>query len=64
TSTNTISGTSMATPHVAGVAALYLQSNPSASPATVRNAIVGNATSGVVSNAGRRSPNLLLYSNY
>ncbi|MGK0618218.1 S8 family peptidase [Meiothermus cerbereus] len=64
TSTNTISGTSMATPHVAGVAALYLQSNPSASPATVRNAIVDNATSGVVSNAGRRSPNLLLYSNY
>jgi subtilisin family serine protease len=64
TSTNTISGTSMATPHVAGVAALYLQSNPNASPATVRNAIVGNATSGAVSNAGRRSPNLLLYSNY
>lgn len=64
TSTNTISGTSMATPHVAGVAALYLQSNPNASPATVRNAIVDNATSGVVSNAGRRSPNLLLYSNY
>lgn len=64
TSTNTISGTSMATPHVAGVAALYLQSNPTASPSTVRNAIVANATSGVVSSAGRRSPNLLLYSNY
>lgn len=64
TSTNTISGTSMATPHVAGVAALYLQSNPTASPASVRNAIVSNATSGVVSNAGRRSPNLLLFSNY
>ena len=30
----------------------------------MRNAIVGNVTSGVVSNAGRRSPNLLLYSNY
>lgn len=64
TSINTISGTSMAAPHVAGVAALYLQSNPTASPATVRNAIVSNATVGVVRSAGSRSPNLLLYSNY
>lgn len=64
TSTNTISGTSMATPHVAGEAALYLQSNPAASPSVVRNALVGNATSSVVTSAGRRSPNLLLYSNY
>ncbi len=62
--TNTISGTSMATPHVAGVAALYLQGNPAASPATVGNALVGNATSGKVSNAGRQSPNLLLFTNY
>lgn len=62
--TNTISGTSMATPHVAGVSALYLQLNPSASPATVRNALVGNATSGVVGSPGRRSPNLLLFSGY
>ena len=62
--TNTISGTSMATPHVAGVAALYLQSNPTASAATVRNALVANATSGKVTSAGRNSPNLLLFSNY
>ncbi len=61
TATNTISGTSMATPHVTGAAALYLQSNPSASPATVRNALVNNATSGKVTSAGTGSPNLLLY---
>jgi subtilisin family serine protease len=64
TATNTISGTSMATPHVAGVAALYLQGNPSATPATVRNALVANATSGKVTNPRSGSPNLLLFSNY
>jgi subtilisin family serine protease len=62
TATNTISGTSMASPHVAGVAALYLQTNTGASPATVRNAIVDNATTGKVTNPGRSSPNRLLYS--
>jgi subtilisin family serine protease len=59
--TNTISGTSMASPHVAGVAALYLEGH-SGTAQEVRDAIVGAATSGVVSNAGRGSPNLLLYS--
>lgn len=60
--TNTISGTSMASPHVAGVAALYLQANPGASPNSVRNAIVNGGTTGVVSNPGSGSPNILLYS--
>jgi len=62
TATNTISGTSMASPHVAGVAALYLQGNPSASAATVFNAIVSTATPGKVTSPGTGSPNLLLYS--
>jgi subtilisin family serine protease len=64
TATNTISGTSMATPHVAGVAALYLQSNASATPAQVRDAIVNNATTGKVTSAGSKSPNKLLFTNY
>jgi subtilisin family serine protease len=62
TATATLSGTSMASPHVAGVAALYKQANPSASSTTIRNAIVNNATTGVVTNAGTGSPNRLLYS--
>ena len=62
TATNTIDGTSMAAPHVGGVAALYLQNNTSASPPTVRNAIVNSATSGVLTGIGSGSPNLLLYS--
>jgi subtilisin family serine protease len=62
--TNTISGTSMATPHVTGVAALYLSGSPTALPSTVRNALVANATRGVVKSAGSNSPNLLLFTNY
>ena len=62
TATNTISGTSMATPHVAGAAALYLQGNPSASPSTVSSAIVNGATANVLTNVGTGSPNRLLYS--
>ncbi len=58
---NTISGTSMASPHVAGAAAKYLSTSPSASPATVRNALINGATTNVVSGAGTGSPNRLLY---
>jgi subtilisin family serine protease len=61
TATRTISGTSMATPHVAGVAARYLQGNRSALPAAVREAIVKAATTGKVSSPGTGSPNRLLY---
>lgn len=62
TATNTISGTSMATPHVAGVAALYLQNNPLASPATVANQIITTSTTGKLTSIGSGSPNRLLYS--
>lgn len=61
TATNTISGTSMASPHVAGVAALILQGSPGASPSSVANTITSNATTGKVGSAGTGSPNLLLY---
>ncbi|HEY0024352.1 MAG TPA: S8 family serine peptidase [Longimicrobium sp.] len=64
TATNTISGTSMATPHVVGVISLFLQSNPGASPAAVEAAIEGNATVGKVTSAGTGSPNLLLFTAY
>lgn len=61
TATATLSGTSMASPHVAGAAALYKQANPSASSTTIRNALVNNATTNVITNAGTGSPNRLLY---
>ncbi|GHH77314.1 S8 family peptidase [Promicromonospora soli] len=61
TATNTISGTSMATPHVAGAAALVLTAHPGYTPAQVRDTLVNTGTAGVVTNPGRNSPNVLLY---
>jgi hypothetical protein len=61
TATNTISGTSMATPHVVGVAALILSLNPSFTPAQVKSKMLADATNGVVTNPGTGSPNKLLF---
>jgi subtilisin family serine protease len=66
--TNTISGTSMASPHTAGVAALYLQSFPTATPAAVQKALGSAATRRVISGLHRLlnpgTPNLLLLTSY
>ncbi|MBP2472462.1 subtilisin family serine protease [Crossiella equi] len=60
TGTSTKSGTSMATPHVAGAIALYLSANPQATPAQVREALVTNAVSDKVTDPKTGSPNKLL----
>ncbi|MEE9245037.1 MAG: S8 family serine peptidase [Gemmatimonadota bacterium] len=62
TATAVLSGTSMSSPHVAGVAALILDENPGFTPAQVASEIDIRATAGVLSNVGTGSPNLLLYS--
>jgi subtilisin family serine protease len=68
TATNTISGTSMATPHVAGVAALYLSWGPSATPAQVTSSIMSLATVNRITlhslSQYYGTPNLLLYTKY
>jgi len=59
----TLSGTSMSTPHVAGVAALMLSRTPTLTPSQVASALTSSATAGVIADAGARSPNLLLFSD-
>ncbi|GGM71874.1 hypothetical protein GCM10011609_04530 [Lentzea pudingi] len=63
TGTATMSGTSMASPHVAGAAALYLADNPGKTPAEVHAAILAQATPNKVTNPGANSANLLLRTN-
>ncbi|MGW5607674.1 S8 family peptidase [Streptomyces sp. NPDC003753] len=60
TGTATLSGTSMATPHVAGAASLYLARHPKATPADVSQALVRRAVSGKIKGAGIGSPDRLL----
>ena len=62
--TNTISGTSMAAPHVAGVVAMFLQSNTSATPLYVTSEIRRNASRNRVINPGANSDNGILYSAF
>ena len=61
TSLRTLSGTSMASPHVAGFAALILGQKPTATPAEVTARVLTNATPNIVTNPGAGSPNRMLY---
>lgn len=61
TGTTTLSGTSMASPHVAGAVALFLGDNPNATPNDVIAELISKASSGKLSSIGTGSPNLLLY---
>ncbi|WP_336321781.1 S8 family peptidase [Streptomyces lavendofoliae] len=58
--TKTISGTSMATPHVAGAAAVYLAGHQDATPEQVAGALTGGATAGKISNPTQGTANKLL----
>lgn len=61
TATNTISGTSMASPHVAGAAAVYMGLNPTASVATVTQALNAAATKDVLKGLTNGTANSLVY---
>lgn len=62
--TQSISGTSMASPHVAGAIAQFLGANPAATPADVEAALKGSATPGCVNGLDPFTPNLLLFNNF
>ncbi|MEP6731250.1 MAG: PKD domain-containing protein [bacterium] len=64
TATHSGTGTSWASPHVAGVAALYLQAHPTATAAQVRSALVSNATTNALRSVPANTPNLLVYSGF
>ncbi|MEU0374378.1 S8 family peptidase [Streptomyces sp. NPDC006283] len=64
TASATMNGTSMAAPHVAGAAALYLSANRTATPAQVQSALKDNATKGRLTGIGSGSPNNLLYTGF
>ncbi|HEY9371944.1 S8 family peptidase [Streptomyces sp.] len=64
TAANTISGTSMATPHTVGAAALYLATHPTATPPQVSTALTANATPNKIQDPRTGSPNKLLYSRF
>jgi hypothetical protein len=63
TATASMSGTSMAAPHTAGVAAVLLSQNSSLTPAQVAAGLTSNATAGAITGAGTGTPNRLLYSS-
>ncbi|MBA3757179.1 MAG: S8 family peptidase [Nitrosomonas sp.] len=64
TATNTISGTSMATPHVTGIVALLLQGSPSSTPSEVSAELINKSTKNIVKSLGKNSPNRMIFTDY